>query len=165
MLAIMTARRPAMLDTHILYRLVADRHALPVACSADAPFDLIYTHVQRDQVTKRPDDDARTAALELLDRMRLVITAGAVWDVSRWDAATWTGEDDADTLSERGQPQSTKEIKRRATDRLLATTARREGAVLVTDDVRLTTHARRHAPDLDVWPWPRFRAELLAGSA
>jgi predicted nucleic acid-binding protein len=80
--------------------------------------------------------------------------------VSRWDEATWSDEADP-ILVERGRPQSDKELLRRASDRLLASTARREGAVLVTDDVKLTKHCRAVVPTLTVWPWDRFRAELM----
>jgi predicted nucleic acid-binding protein len=157
----MPDRPAALLDTHILYRLVVDPEALVAATTDGAPLDLIYTHVQRDQVSARPPDGIRAMAIELLGRMRLVLTAGVILDVSRVDESTVTSEADAELLHERGAPQSTKELVRRASDRLLATTARREGAVLVTDDVRLTKHARRHAPELALWPWERFREELL----
>lgn len=88
----MSATVPAavLLDTMIYDKLLADAVAGEAFRSPDRPFRVLATHLQVDQVKDLgTPDDKRGMLLALLDFTETVQTAGAVWDASRWNQATW----------------------------------------------------------------------------
>lgn len=135
-----------LLDTNAYDPILADAglcQAVIGACHAGA-IELLMTHVQRDELAEMPDSDKRDRALTL--PFVMVVTYGMVLGVSRLG------------LARLGEPEEFEEIRnfspRHSKDALLAITAKREGAVFVTNERRLSNFARRAA--IEVWSSSEF---------
>jgi predicted nucleic acid-binding protein len=134
----------ALFDGNVLDWLHARPDALRTVREAIAGgrLRLVSTHVLEDELTAIADPE-RLAILEALEHEfagERVPTRGFVFDISRLDQAALFSESDADlfhTLNVRNP--------KHAEDALLALTADREGAVLVTCDDRFTKRAQRQA--------------------
>lgn len=149
-----------MLDSNIFDRLHDDSEAFAAFVAPARPFRVLVTHVQADQLLEAPEPE-HSAFVALLEHTDRTISAGFVFDVSRLDhAAFGTDEDNAVIMAARGQATSENEIRKRAADGVIASTARANGAVLVTDDAGLAKRVNAWI-DLVVWDWPRFRTRLL----
>jgi hypothetical protein len=132
----------ALFDRNVLSWLDARPPELDVVRRAvtDGRLQLIDTHLLADELNP-PDVEERDRldALRVELQGRAVPTQGFVIGVSRLDQGTIISEDDAavyDTL--------TVNNPRHAEDALLALTANREGAVLVTGDHKLIGRAKLH---------------------
>ncbi len=154
-----------MFDTNVFNRVVEGRLSIQEARRAGA---LLATHVQRDELAKTSNPDKRTALLEIfhettnsveptaslsLDTSRLdeaklasdhiVPTSSAIWDASAWDEASW-GDEDGIFEAIKAYLDSLNRAKRsNIQDVLIAETAIKVRAVLVTDDADLRTTTER----------------------
>lgn len=132
-----------IVDNPSLYRSV------DAACRAGR-IELLLTHVQSDELMRIPDPDRRRLALSLPHVV--AATYGMILDVSRLGMARL------------GEPERIEAIRnhsvRHSRDALLASTAQKEGAVLVTNERRLTNFARRAA--IEVWSAQEFFSFLEA---
>jgi hypothetical protein len=115
----------ALLDANIIDFLVADAEALRVLerALADRRLTLIVTHLLADEIAATTDPE-RFALLEpvrhrLSESSTSVPTAGAVWDISRWDDSEWMCWMEAE-----GFLAVTADNPRHAEDALLIFTAR-----------------------------------------
>ena len=82
-----------MLDTNV-FNHVADGN-IPIDAFED--LRLFATHVQLDELGAAKDPERAAALLKVFERIepKVVVTSSAVWDVSGWDQASWSGEDGA----------------------------------------------------------------------
>ena len=139
-----------LLDTNAYDPIINDpsfSSTVEAACAVGV-VELLLTHVQRDELFEIPDDEKRRRALSLPHV--LVSTYGMILDVSRLG------------LARLGEPERIEAIRnssmRHSHDALLATTAQQEGAVLVTNERRLTNFAQREG--ITVWSSARFRKHI-----
>jgi len=130
---------------------------------------LVATHVQRDEIMATGNEERRAALMGLFEDFvpqrapttsavagvsmageasasasGVVPTESMVWDVSRWDEAKWSREDEVFTamLGELNALNGGK--KNNVKDVLIAETALRNGWTLVTDDADLTRVASKY---------------------
>jgi hypothetical protein len=128
-----------MLDSNVHDLIVADQAAL---CAikrrlADGRLTLVSKHVQRDELSLAPEPK-REALLAIYGLAEHVSTAGAVWDVFKWDESIWaTDEVSASIVTMMAGNQS------HAEDALIAATAAGEADVLVTNEARLASKMQR----------------------
>ena len=140
----MTRVISALIDVHVLDYLDEHPAAGPDILTAlnAGTLELVGTHILRDEVnamkSRQPEKWGRLSAIiDALD-FDEVTTAGSVPNVSRLDQADLVSDDDADlyrTVTV-GNPKHAK-------DALLALTARRDNALLVTTDKGLIGRATR----------------------
>jgi len=114
----------------------ANRLRLVREAVEEGRLELIVTHVQIDEVSATPDDAKRRLLLELAHETN-ADTAGFVIGVSKLDMAA-IGTDEENRLIEDVTAGNT----RHAEDALLLSTAKRDGAVLVTNERRLANRCR-----------------------
>ena len=128
-----------LLDTNAFDELARDDETVRRAETAvqNGELQLVVTHVQIDEVNKVPDAGKR----QELQRLTVVgtCTAGAIYDVSKFDEATYASVEDATILDDvmLGNPNH-------AEDALILLTARRESTPLVTRDKRLTKYCHKY---------------------
>ncbi len=162
----MSAPLKCMFDTNVFNRIldgVISLQSLTGGVVAHA------THVQRDEINNTKDAGRRMALAEVfgeavaestptdsfvlgvsrlgearLGGERVVPTTSAVWDVSRWDQASWGTDDnlysrlktELDTLN-RNKPNNVH-------DALIAETSVKGGYVLITDDSDLVAVTNKY---------------------
>jgi len=137
-----------MLDTNALNGIL-DLGRLPSTIHGNV---VCITHAQRDEIENTTNSERRTALLNTLQLVgpETLATSGAVFDVSRWDQATWGEEGSAlQSIYDQISCLDTQAGKRssdanRWRDALIAETARENKLVLVTNDTGLTTVGRNH---------------------
>jgi hypothetical protein len=101
--------------------------------------EVLYTHVNVDEVAKTGDLDRRQRPLLTLAEFgKLVPTGGFVLGVSRLDHGRLMDEADVPAFTALTSGNAEKHSR----DALIASTARLEGCVLVTNETRLTARAR-----------------------
>jgi rRNA-processing protein FCF1 len=152
----MTRVISALIDGNVLNYL--DEHPAALtdiqAALDSGTLRLVGTHILRDQLNKtkgkQPEKWARLTAVVDALQFDDVTTAGFVFDVSRFDQADLMSDDDAALYG-----TLTSSERNRAEDALLALTARRDRALLVTADKDLF----RRATDQDI---PVANAPALA---
>lgn len=130
-----------LLDTNAYDPLAGDPEArfLVTAACQQGRVELLMTHVQWDELCKIADGGKRTLATTI--PFVIVATYGLILDTSRVGLAR---------LGEQDKIEAIRNYKdKHSRDALLATTALMEGAVLVTNDRRLTNFARRET--VEVW--------------
>lgn len=104
----------------------------------DNRLELLYTHVNIDEIAATPDLDRRAWLLLLLvDLGRLVPTGAVALDWSRLNFGRLSGELDSEVM----EAMRSGDVKH-TRDALIAMTARYEEASLVAKDKRLTACAR-----------------------
>jgi hypothetical protein len=124
---------------------------LLVERSADGSITIASTQIQEDQLAALPDASKR----QLFDAIprQVIPTAGAVWDVSKWDMACWGDGPGAVKIADifKGNPSD-------IPDALIGVTT---AAVdkLVTCDRRLKTRLEAVDPSV-VWSFEQFAAHL-----
>ena len=117
----------------------------------DGRLQLIHTHLLRDEPDATPDPEKRAKLAAVRDLLvgQYVPTTGFVSDVSRADEAEFFSEEVARRFDERLTTENPNTGGRDHTeDALLAMTAEAEGAVLVTDNPRLTNMATEQGIDV-----------------
>lgn len=137
----------AVIDTNAVDAFAAPpaRYEAMVAAVAGGRLDLLWTHINIDELAATPDEDRRAKLLCIAASLcRFVLTGTMVWDYSRWDFARWAG--DAPTALEAVSPSGNLTHTR---DGIIAATAEFEQADIVTNDARLT--ARATAYGIQVW--------------
>jgi hypothetical protein len=146
--------RQFLIDSNIFDRIADDPAAGDLVRSrvAEGVVELLVTHVQEDEIAAIPDEQRRRRLGNAVPR-RVVPTHGAIWDVSKWGAARWTGEAVAADLKAIGRRNAAK-------DALIATTALWDEATLVTEDADLAEDAS--ARGAVVMGWATFEAWLRA---
>jgi len=162
----MTAPLDCMFDTNVFNRIldaVVPIDALSGRVNAHA------THIQRDEIA-RTKDEARRKALETvfgsvtgpgvptaslvlgvsrigearLGGERIVPTNSAVWDVSAWDQAKWSTNDNLYVPVKADLDALNGGKKNNIEDALIAETAIKDGYVLVTDDEDLAAITKKY---------------------
>lgn len=162
----MSSHPNCMFDTNVFNRILDD----VISLQSLANYITAHaTHIQRDEINNTSDPGWRAALAQVfvdvvavsiptnslvlgVSRMgeaqlggdRVVPTASAVWDASRWDHTSWAADDnlysalksDLDILN-RSKPNNVH-------DALIAETSAKSGYVLVTDDADLAVVAKRY---------------------
>ena len=141
-----------MLDSNVHDLVVADQAVLTAVKQriADGLLTLVSTHVQRDELSLAPEPK-REALLAVYGIAEKVSTAGAVWDVSKWDESSW-GSDAVKASIVAHMAGNAKH----AEDALIAATAADEADVFVTNETRLASRIKRAGFAIKVWTWSEF---------
>lgn len=147
-----------MLDSNIHDLIAANAVAKQTVLNRirSGQLKLITTHIQRDEISKAPAEK-RESLLEIFDFGEVVPTQGAMWDVSRWDEASW-GSDESNASMRAlvdGNPKH-------AEDALIASSTAGSADILVTNEARLASKIRRAGWTFEVWSWAQF-LKWLAG--
>ena len=144
-----------MLDTSALNRLVDDADALNALVDKAGVLRVMITHIQVDEVNRTSDAERKERLTALCALCTEVRTEGAVYDVSRYDEATYS--------SEGGQEIERIKIgnPKHAADALIINTAEGLGCTLVMIDVPAVRRAARVAPNLNIISYETFRTSLL----
>lgn len=137
-----------MLDTNLFNALADGEIQLP----SFAGRLLFATHLQCDELDKTANEARRAKLREAFRKIEPdeLITSGAMWDVSRWDQATWSQDDDLlermrallRELDKKDRKKRKDEDYNQACDVLSAATAIKNGLTFVTDDenLRMVVH-------------------------
>lgn len=142
----------AMCDSMIYDEIVADPDVLLRLRRPECPVVLVSTHVQDDEHANILDE-AKRDAIANVPRVN-VPTADFVIGFSRLDMARLG--DGAVYEGVRGKSKTSKYAR----DGLIASSAKRDADVLVTEDRRLERRCRELG--VEVWRWRDFRAAVLA---
>lgn len=127
------------------------------------------THIQRDEINNTRDPERRAALLEVFNDIvtetvptgslvvgvsrvgaarlggdRVVPTASAVWDVSRWDKASWGASDNLYSTLKGDLDKLNKSKRNNVQDALIGETAIKGRYILVTDDADLIAVTSKH---------------------
>jgi hypothetical protein len=150
------------LDTDAVNRLADTPGLLDAAVRAHARGALVFvdTHIVGDQLAETPDAERRARLLDTWSAMPKVSvpTHGAVWNLSRWDKATWgDGADSGVTV-----PTMRTEGRGGLHDALIATTAAGAADVLVTNDDALAKRVRAAQVSCAVWSFGRLKGFIRA---
>jgi predicted nucleic acid-binding protein len=130
-----------VLDSNVYDQLVEtpERQLRFVGAHDRGLIELLMTHIQRDELSQIPDAARRNAILAI--PFVITPTYGIVLGTSRLGMARFGDPERIDAIrSPTGEHTN---------DALIATTAEYEGAVLVTEERRLTNRAR--AQGIEVW--------------
>ena len=155
-----------MFDTNV-FNHILDDVILPLTLKGR--FVAYATHIQRDEInnTKNPDrraalaqafadvvsDSLPTDSFALgvsrlgearLGGERVVPTSSAVWNVSRWDEANWTADDNIYSVLKAELDELNGNKPNNTQDALIAETSVKQGFVLVTDDTDLATVTKKY---------------------
>ncbi len=144
-----------MLDSMVHDLVAADASVLALikAKLEDGTLTLVSTHVQRDELSRIPDDEKRDAVQSI--PVARTATRGAMWGVSAWDECTW-GDEDGDKIL----AQVTNGNPVHAEDALIGATADVAADVLVTQEHRLRNRLQAAGSQLQVWTFDEFAAWL-----
>ena len=162
----MTAALDCMFDTNVFNRILDG--VVPVT-SLSGRVRVHATHIQFDEIARTKNDKRRkaleavfgnvtgtgvpTASLVLgvsrigearLGGEHIVSTNSAVWDVSAWDQAKWSVNENLYTPIKADLDALNKGKNNNVEDALIAETAIKDGYVLVTDDEDLATITRKY---------------------
>ncbi|RUX91115.1 MULTISPECIES: hypothetical protein [unclassified Mesorhizobium] len=124
-----------MLDTNVFNHLVEgsiDPAPIP------AEWEPVITHIQNDEIERTSDPTKRNALQAMVTAVThvRVPTETAVWGMSRWGEAKWTGP--ASLYSElKDQLDREKKRPSNSADALIADTCIQNGFLLVTNDQAL----------------------------
>jgi hypothetical protein len=114
--------------------------------------EILYTHVNIDELAMIPDEDRRSRLLLLIaDLGKLVPTGAFVLNFSRLNFARLHEDEEATEALRSGNIDHTR-------DALIAVTAEVEGSALITNEKRLTNRARDRG--IEVLTTVQFLAEL-----
>lgn len=133
--------KPFLLDSNVYDVLVdtPELYGLVIEACENGRIELLMTHIQLNELTNHPDDAVRAAIFAI--PLIVTPTYGVVMGVSKLG------------LARLGEPEPIEAIRsssgNHTNDALIATIAQFEGAVLVTEDNRLTKRAR--AEGIEVW--------------
>ena len=120
-----------MLDTMIFNRILD--HDLDVKLFKSKDFQILTTHIQRDEINNTPNDTRRNALLSVFEQIENPLpTESALWGESNWGESKWG----SDNLVEEILKELDKEDKRpnNPKDALIADTAIKNNCILVTED-------------------------------
>lgn len=154
----MIASRRILLDSMIVDRLLDDEGLFDKVLAAieSGRASFVAPHIVRDQLAVTPNEERRRRLLASYDALpkKPVLTAGAVFDVSRFDEARF-----GDGAGMSGV--SIDEVRTRgrgaASDALLAVTAAGEADVLVTEDTDLRKKVERSKATCQIWDANKLR--------
>ncbi len=145
----MNERKKCMFDTVIFNRVVEQK----VSVELLAEYVNVYaTHIQRNEINETPCPEKRAKLNQVF--VDLVLeerpTESAVWDVSEWDNARWTRDDNLsqpikDALDTR------KRKNNNIQDALIAETAIKNNFILVIDDGHLREEASKFGAECMSW--------------
>ena len=121
---------------------IVDSDPEPVELIANAVragrLELVITHIQTEEVAATPAAGRREKLLGDVPPTTQVSTAGAIWDVSRFDEATFAGPAEVETIATVAGSSG-----RHHNDALILSTARSNGWPLLSNDRRLVAVAER----------------------
>ena len=146
-----------MLDTNIYDKIIAtsgmSEHLNPL--SKDGKITILCTHIQEDELANIPNEQKRKLIEEIVKIK--VPTNGMVWDVSRWDEATFgNGSSIGFGIDDIRSPS-----KNHTGDSLIATTAARDADIFVTDDIRLTNRMQAVQASCEIYGFDKFKEQFL----
>lgn len=147
-----------MFDTQI-YDLIAETQGLIDALNDlqdQGHLEILSTHIQEDELAGIKDAD-KAALIALLNR-KCVPTAGAVYGLSQYGAATYGDGSSSGISIEQVCSPSGRHIE----DALIATSASQHAEVLVTVDGRLSRRLRSVKPRCYVWSFERLKEWVAA---
>jgi len=155
-----------MFDTNVFNRIVDEEIALEPLTDRVTAY---ATHVQRDEINNTTDPERRAVLAQVFsdvvasseptasfvigtsrsDEARLggereVPTASAVWDVSRWDKANWSADDDLYSALKSELDKLNRNKSNNIEDALIAETSIKGDYVLVTDDADLASVTKKY---------------------
>lgn len=155
-----------MFDTNVFNRIVDDEITLESLIDCVTAY---ATHIQRDEINNTTDAKRRAVLTKVfsdvvgvsdptasfvigvsrlgearLGGAREVPTASAVWDVSRWDEANWSADDDLYSALKSEMDKLNRNKSNNVQDALIAETSIKEKYVLVTDDADLATVTKKY---------------------
>ncbi len=155
-----------MFDTNVFNRIVDEEIALESLIGRVTAY---ATHIQRDEINNTPDVNRRavlakeygdvvavsdpTSSLVIgisrlgearLGGEREVPTASAVWDVSQWDEANWSADDNLCSALKSELDKLNGSKPNNIQDALIAETSIKEKYVLVTDDADLAALTKKY---------------------
>ena len=155
-----------MFDTNVFNRIVDGDIALESLIGRVTAY---ATHIQRDEINNTKDAERRamlakafndvvaasdpTASFVLgtsrlgearLGGERVVPTSSVVWDVSRWNEAEWSDEDDLYSALKSELDELNRNKPNNVHDALIAETSIKSDYVLVTDDTDLATVTKKY---------------------
>lgn len=162
----MSAPLKCIFDTNVFNRVLDGVISLQsVTCRVIAH----ATHIQRDEINNTKDPERRAALSEVfvdvvatstptgsfvlgvprsgearLGGERVVPTTSAVWDVSRWDQASWGADDNLYSTFKAELDNLNRNKPNNVHDALIAETSAKGGYVLVTDDADLAVVTKRY---------------------
>jgi hypothetical protein len=138
-----------MLDSNVHDLVVANQRSLSAIKEriADGRLTLVSTHVQRDELLLAPESK-RAELMAIYGLAEKVSTAGAIFDVSKWDECSW-GSDEVNASIVALMAGNT----RHAEDALIAATASGDADVFVTNETRLASRIKRAGFPVNVWTW------------
>jgi predicted nucleic acid-binding protein len=146
--------RPFVIDSPIFDEIAADSNAAALIQRAvhGGDLEILVTHVQEDEIAATPNIARRKLLQNAVPWRKVVLSPGAIYDVSKYGQATWPDKAvDADLRALASR-------RRHAEDALIGVTAKREGATLVTEDKRFSKRAARQG--VAVMDWAQFSAYL-----
>jgi predicted nucleic acid-binding protein len=155
-----------MFDTRA-FNILLDR-SVPIE-SLSGRVSACATHIQRDEINNTKDSERRAALLKIftdvviasvptdslvlgisrigearLGGERVVPTVSGAWDVSRWDQANWSANDELYSTLKADLDKLNKGKRNNVQDALIAETSIKGGYVLVTDDTDLIEVTKRY---------------------
>lgn len=125
-----------MFDTNVFSHLVEG--SIDIASIPD-DWEPVVTHIQNDEM-ERTRDPSKRAALQAVAAAVVTLqvpTESAVWGMSRWGEAKWTGPASTYTAI-KAQLDSGKKSKGNSADALIADTCIQNGFMLITNDAVLS---------------------------
>ena len=140
----MSAPLKCMFDTRA-FNLMLDG---PVAVEALKGRVRAYaTHIQRDEINNTKDSERRAALLQVFSDVvaeSVPTDSSAVWDVSRWDQASWGANDNLYSTLKADLDKLNKNKRNNVQDALIAETSIKGLYVLITDDADLIEVTKRY---------------------
>lgn len=117
-------------------------------CVQAGKIDIFTTHVQVDELNATPCESKRKALADVRNSLmtKLIVTSGAIWDVSKWDMCTYDNGAGPIKLEDiqKGNPKHCE-------DALITSTASAGADVLVTNEIRLRNKINNLGTPLQVW--------------
>lgn len=147
-----------MLDTQIydLIVTIPDMAKQLNHLSKEGKVTILCTHIQEDELAQIPDVQKRNNIAQIIKKK--VATSGAVWDVSKWDQATWgNGSSSGVGINDVRSPS-----RKHTSDALIASTAARDADVLVTEDNRLTNRMKNMSARCQIWGFDQFKSYIFS---
>ena len=146
-----------MLDTNIYDKIITTSGMTERLnqLSKDGKITILCTHIQEDELANIPNEQKRKLIEEIIKIK--VPTNGMVWDVSRWDEATFgNGSSIGFGIDDIRSPS-----KNHTGDSLIATTAARDAEIFVTDDIRLTNRMQAVQASCEIYGFDKFKEQFL----
>lgn len=127
-----------MFDTNIFNRILSQKINMKLI---RGKFTCFVTHIQRDEINNTKNQNLKDRLNRLFNDLtsNSLTTESAVFDVSRWDQAKWTGDESLYIKIKNRLDSLNKKKKNNVQDSLISETAIKNNLELITDDEDLLT--------------------------